>query len=806
SNARDAISTGKLTFKADALNTFGWTGNVQLEPLRVDGKLELSDLRLSALRPYYESSLELDIRQGTLDLGTSFSASLNGDKFQVQLSDFGAVLKSLQANLPGEKDAIARIPLLEINGASADLAKRTLTIGEIKGRDAGARIVRTADGRINLARIVRPAAKPTDTGTQSDAAPWDISVKRVALDRFALDYDDLTQKTPIRSRVSALALTAENLSNAKAAKGTLNIRALVNNAGKLALGGQVGINPVSLRMRVDATAVDILPIQPLVEDMLNIAITSGGLSARGALALDAPPGVPMKATFKGDAGITEFASIDKLTLEDLLKWKSLYVTGIDAALEPLQATVGGVALTDFYSRLIVNPDGTFNLQHLVKKTGEPEAQGMSPPDQTLKSAGPSRAVAANSVPPAAPAQPGAGGLPPNFSIGKITLQNGTVNFADHFIKPNYSADLSELSGSIGRMTQDTAGDVEIKGMVQKTAPLEIIGRLNPLAKDLLLDIKASAKDVELSPLTPYAIKYAGYGIEKGKLSMQVKYHVENRKLVAENHINLNQLTFGAKVDSPTATKLPVLLGVALLKDRNGVIDMDLPISGSLDDPQFSLGGIILRVIGNLFIKAVTSPFALIGSLFGGGGEELSFVDFPPGRATITADALKKLGTVAKALNERPALHMDLVGRVDPDSDKDGLRQASLERKVKAQKMKTLLKSDAAVSLDEIKLEPAEYEKYLTEAYKEEKFPKPRNLVGLAKSLPAPEMEQLMLTNVQITDDDLRELANRRAQAVKDWLAKTGNVPVDRIFLVNSKLSAEGIKDKGKANRVDLVLK
>lgn len=690
SNARDASATARLSFKAEALNAFAWTGNFQLEPMRADGKLDVTGLRLGVLRPYYDGLLNLEIPQGTLDLTTSFVARLDGAKFDAQVSDLGATVNSLQARLPADKGMLARVPALEIGNASADLGKHSLAIGEIKGRDASARIVRDGDGRINLMRIMKPGA---DVGANADSAPWNISVKRIALDRFAIDYQDLTQKSPVKSRVSQLSVNAENLSNAKGAKGRVSIRATVNKAGKLALSGPVGINPIALNMRVETKAVDLLPLQPLVEDQLNVAITSGALSAKGAVTLELPPHAPVKASYKGELGVTDFASIDKLTLEDLLQWKSLYIGGIDATLQPLQAGVDEIALTDFYSRLIVNSDATLNLQHIVKKSGEPETSGTSPPvPPAAKPAAAGRAQGANTPPPPARVQQeGPAGLPPNLSIGKITLQNGAINFTDHFIKPNYSADLSEITGSVSKMTQDTPGDVVLHGHVQKTAPLEITGRVNPLSRDLFVDLTAGAKDVELPPLTPYAVKYAGYGIEKGKLSMDVKYHLENRKLDAENRIYLDQLTFGDKVDSPTATKLPVLLAVALLKDRNGVIDINLPISGTLDDPQFSLGGIIVRVIVNLLVKAVTSPFALLGSIFGG-GEELAYLEFAPGSAAITPASAKKLETVAKALSDRPGLKMEIAGRVDADSDKGGLRHASLERKVKSQKLKTMLKS------------------------------------------------------------------------------------------------------------------
>src|SRR4029450_7420360 len=174
--------------------------------------------------------------------------------------------------------------------------------------------------------------------------------------------------------------------------------------------------------------------------------------------------------------------------------------------------------------------------------------------------------------------------------------------------------LTPPTGASPRRAFPRPAHIELHGKVQDSAPLEITGRINPLARNLFLDLKASASDIELSPLSPYSGKYVGYGIEKGKLSRKVKYLIDDRKLTAENSIVLNQLTFGNKVDSPDATKLPVLLAVALLKDRNGVINIDLPVGGSLDDPQFSVGGIVFRALMNLIAKIVTSPFALLGSL------------------------------------------------------------------------------------------------------------------------------------------------------------------------------------------------
>ena len=390
-------------------------------------------------------------------------------------------------------------------------------------------------------------------------------------------------------------------------------------------------------------------------------------------------------------------------------------------------------------------------------------------------------------------------------LGKATLTGGNIDFTDHFIRPNYSANLTGLTGSLSSLAFDQPADIELRGNVQGNAPVEISGRINPLAQNLLLDVKASATDIELSPLSPYSGKYVGYGIEKGKLSMKVSYFVEDRKLKAENGIVLDQLTFGQKVESPDAIKAPVLLAVALLKDRNGVIKFDLPVGGSLDDPQFSVGALVFRALVNLILKIVTAPFALLGSL-SGHGEELAYIEFAPGSAVVDQPGEGKIKAVAKALADRPAVKLDVAGRVDPAQDREALKRSRVDHLVRVQKFNDLVKSgEPPSSVDSVEVTPAEFEPLLTRAYKAADFSKPRNAIGFPKDLPRAEMEALLVANAAVSDEDLRVLAERRAQVVRSNLIDSEHVPGERVFLVAPRLDAQDVKDKGKPTRVDFVL-
>jgi hypothetical protein len=384
----------------------------------------------------------------------------------------------------------------------------------------------------------------------------------------------------------------------------------------------------------------------------------------------------------------------------------------------------------------------------------------------------------------------------------MTLQGGHVNFTDNFIKPNYTADLTDIAGTVGAFgtRATTPAAVELRGQVNGSAPIAINGAVNPLAPLAFVDLKAKAHGIELTGLTPYSAKYTGYPIVKGTLTLDVHYLLDRGQLTADNHLFIDQFTFGDRVESRDATTLPVRLAVALLKNARGEMAVDVPVSGSLSDPQFSLSGVILDAFVNLIVKAVTSPFSLIANAFGT-QEDLEYIEFTPGLATLTPDSQQKLATIARALQDRPALRLDISGRVDPQVDREGLREARLASLIRMRKSKAI---GGHEDPDRIQLTPEEYETYLTRVYKAATFPKPRNLLGLDKALPPDEMKKLLLTHMEVTDQDLQHLADGRANAVRQWLS--GKVDPGRLFVVAPALTTDGTQEKGKTTRVDLSLK
>jgi len=313
--------------------------------------------------------------------------------------------------------------------------------------------------------------------------------------------------------------------------------------------------------------------------------------------------------------------------------------------------------------------------------------------------------------------------------------------------------------------------------------------VNPLAKELVVDLKGAVKDFDLTAASPYAVKYLGHGIRKGKLSLDVAYHVGQRKLEADNHVVVAGLRFGEEVPSPDASNLPVKLAVTLLEDRRGIIDVSLPVSGALDDPGFAFWSSMGQSLRRRVLGAATlAPFSLIAKAFGS-PEELSRVEFPAGLAILDDKARSKLATLAQALDERRELSFEIQGGADPERDREGLRRGLFERKLRLQKRAELARQGVRGSvLDEVPFAAGERARLLAAAYQAETFAKPRNFLGFARGLSSEEMERLMMAHLEVSDEDLRALAARRALVVKQALATQAPAVAGRLFVVNPFLS------------------
>lgn len=767
---RDLTNTGdmpaeiRLDYVTDGGEKLIHQDTLRLEPFELAGNLSLEQVQPGRYAPYLASVLPGgEIRGGVLNGQLRYRLTLpeagpdvEVDLESLSLSDFVLALK-------GNKNPAVQVPSLALADARLVLSERSVKVGEVGISGASVSVVRQRNGQLDLMSLTgAQATRPTPAKAGAD---WSVVVDKLAIDGTSVKLEDRTAGKPVVLTVDGIALKVDNFSTTKGEALKLELDSRINRRGKLGAAGTVVLDPLKVSMRLDARDIDLLPLQPYVLEQTKIAISRGSLTGKGALDFQlARDGSPV-GTFKGDFGVANFASVDRLNATDFVRWRALNISGIDLKL-PFALGVRDVALTDFYTRLILSEDGALNLREI------------RPVDPAQAEAERAAEALADGAQPSEPAPP--------VRIGRIVVKGGNVAFSDRFVRPNYDANLTGLAGELSGLSSDpdTIAKLKLDGKVDNAAPVRIEGELNPFRQDQYLNIDASVKDFELTGLSSYSGKYVGYGIQKGKLSADLNYRIEARKLEAKNRIFLDQLTFGEAVDSPDALKLPVQLAVSLLKNGRGEIDINLPVSGTMDDPEFSVFGLVVRALFNLVGKAVTSPFSLLASVVGG-GEELSQLEFDPGLAHLGEAQVDKLSMLAQALVDRPALRLDVTGIADPALDTEGVRRNKLLDQLRTAKLKaTLKRGEEAPSLEAVEVSEAEYPVLLASVYDDADIKKPRNLIGLAKRLPAAEMEALLLADIKVSEADLKALALRRAQLVRDWLVQEGQVAADRVFLVS----------------------
>jgi outer membrane protein OmpA-like peptidoglycan-associated protein len=810
-----------LPYKADVFVLPAFSAVVDGSPLALEGrslpftkshtsalKIDLDKLDLAQLQAYWPSDLPLRLKSGQLatrlsldfahlpdgapSLSLSGSAQLQGlaltdaagkpwlglESLDVHLEKSSPLQQRwllAQLDLRGLRlgqdapDAPLQVQTLSAWQVQADLQGHRIDAESLQGSGIKARMVRSADGTVAWLPVLGSSSSAAGAAPADKSSPpvWSGMLGRLSLDEVGLRFEDRTLSPVAVQELTHASLSAKQLDIHPEHENTLALNATLNQTGQIKASGSVQLQPLAVRLALETQALPLVPMQGYVAPYLNISIAQGLLSNKGTLDVRQPAD-KLLANYKGRLTLGQFRAVDQANSADFLRWKSLYFGDVDFQLEPARLNIGEIALSDFYSRLILNPQGRLNLADILRNPASPSADT---PASTPSNAG----KPAASTPTAA--------MP--IQIAKVTLQNGRVDFSDRFVKPNYSATVTHLGGSVKGLSSapDTLADLDLRGNYASNAPVQITARFNPLTEKKFLDLQAKISDIDMVDFSPYSGKYAGYNINKGKLSMDAIYKLQDRQLTAQNRLVIDQLTFGDKVESPDATQLPVQLAISLLKNNRGQIDIELPIAGSLDDPQFSIGGLIFKVIGNLFVKAVTAPFALLGSLFGD-SQELSQLSFAPGRASLDEAAVQKLQTLSKAMREREGLNLEITASSDNTVDPEGLKRALLERAVLSEKRKDMSPSQRDnTPLSDMRLDSSEYPTYLTRVYQQAKFPKPRNVLGQTQALPVEDMEKLMLTNLSVGEEELRTLATRRAQVVQGWLVQQGQVPLSRIFLL-----------------------
>lgn len=742
-----------------------WKGTVSLEPMASEGTLSLSGVKISTLFPYVRDQFQFDIPTGTIQATGRYRFTA-GPVFDVEVSDTSVHLTEVGIVDKVDRVLVIALETLFVDGIHADLRERKLEVESVTLDKGTERIWRNSDGTINFTAMFLPpkAATPEPPPPPGKAQPWTVSLKDAKITHHTIEVEDRALDFPARLSISDLAVHTHDVVFPFKAPIPIEVKHHLNETGTVSAEGQVVMQPLAADVSVVLKDIAIQPFEPYLERFAKVAVDSGAIDLDGKIHFAAEHPKSPLLTFQGNLGVKGLAVAARDEGTPLAGWKQVQLSDIALALDPTSVTIEEVGINQPMVHLVIDRDGATNFKKLL-----PPSSGPAQPAAE-------RAPADTKKPPA-----------PSIAIKTVKVLKGTATLEDQSISPSVQTGLYDLTGTVKGLSskQVAKADVDLSGKIDKVAPLKITGKINPLTEDAFTDLIIKFDNVDLTTAAPYTGKYVGYPIRKGKLFLDLAYKVSQKQVEAENKVAVDQLTFGEKTDSPDAISLPVTLAVALLKDRNGRIDIDLPIRGNLKDPDFKYGKAVWATLGNLLTKMVASPFALMSKLVpgGGNGEELQHLTFEPGSTVIAPDEMKKIDALIKGLEERPGLRLEITGTADPARDRQAVASQRFEETLRNRwRQENGGKLEATV--------PPEAEARLIaqlfEQWRSQQPPPPRP--ADAKPPTTEEMKRHLVESISVEDDVLRALARTRAEQVQAQMVGDGKLPEERVFLTDVDLT------------------
>lgn len=795
-------------------STFATRGRLLLAPLDVSGSLALKQLTLMPFWPYVAPLIDAQLTDGALSIASQYQLRQSpSDSLFYRLNNSQVHLNNVQFS--ADDKPVVKLPQLAVSDIQLNSDGQKVNIGAIAIDDLWLSSRFDQHG-LSLANLFIPkAATATDThtaaatpainstaasngdeqGSATDTA-WQLALAKLQLNNADINLREqqLTQGVdwrvfPLNIQLGAVDsnLSAPvtyqiglDISQPKGGNSPTSTTSKVSAGGHLSSQGQLDIAAQHVSGELAVTDLMLSQLQPYLRQYLNITLPTGQVNTEGQFSADAAG----HAQYQGNLAVNDLEVKDSKQHLPLLKWQALSIDKIDFDLAKQQLLLGNINLDKPFAKVTIYPDQSTNIgELLVTHSAESEAPKPSTATNTADSHNAASDKAQFKV-----------------NVASIHINDGSAFFADNSLTPNFATGIEQLNGRISSISSvpGTKASVDIAGKIDRYAPMSLKGEINPLLAQPYLDLELLFKSVELTSVNPYSGTYAGYYIDKGQLTLALNYQLENNHLNGNNHVVIDQLKLGKATDSPLATSLPVTLAIALLQDRHGVIDLGLPVSGDLDNPDFSIGGIVWKAFTNVITKAVTAPFSFLAGLVSS-DEELNIVAFDAGSAKLTGDEKDKLQKLAKALVDRPKLALSIKGSVNASQDSQALAEAKLQWQLQQQSGLEAMPTDFSASHIPAsgKLTDALLSLYQQQFNIDPASQKVKAQQAATDSQGNVDQATLMtlwhiglynqlLKAQAVSDSELARLAQLRSQAVKAYLVDNAAVAPERVFLLDSK--------------------
>jgi uncharacterized protein involved in outer membrane biogenesis len=820
-----------LTAKTQNAELLEWRGKFALEPeVMSSGDLAVTNLNVPGALELAGVPLPFVIPQGEMNLRGSYSVTL-GEPVRLELHLPQMMINGLTLRPQGVAEDYVTIPTVVVSDTRVAMPANTVTLGTIAVEGVRSEIWTLPDGSLNIDRLfaapsevpaaTTPAAAPATPEAASDAGPpWTVQIGAVELRNAFVAYEDRAVQPTARFELAPLDVTASGATLDLMQPVPVRFDAKINGAAALAGTGKVVPETLAADFEIKLGGFPLQALQPYANGTTDLTITGGTVDATGRFTMAPPQSGEPEMGFKGDVVALGFKSIDNALEQDFLSFDCVELSKLNFTLAPDALGIDRIRVVKPFARVIVASNGILNVSAVFDPAGtaaavaqaQAEAAAKAAPKrkktraerkaekQAAEAAAESRKLAASQP----PAELRETGMP--IRIREVVLTgDGSMDFADFSVQPNFAATIEGLGGSITGLSTDpnSRAEVQLEGNVGEFSPVLIAGNVQPFAYDRFSDITMKFENISLPVFNPYSGKFAGYNIAKGKLFTDLHYQIDNRRLNASHKIRIDQLEWGEATAGKDEATLPVKFATSLLKDADGVINLDIPVTGTLDDPTLRIGPIVWQVIKNLLAKAVTAPFKALGALFKG-AEDAQFVDFAPGSAALDPAAAERLAALGKSLAPKTDLRLEVPIGNDAALDGEALAQARFQRELDASTRTVMLgrkRNDAAATAPAFDtLPPERREEVLVDLY--------TRLSGAAPVVPEPAegaedelsrkerkaqeqqarlawLESESRKRATAPPAELDQLAQQRAEAVQSAvLNQTGMTP-ERVFLARN---------------------
>jgi len=744
--------------------TVRWEGEFSLSPLKSNGHFELLG-DLMVVSDYMQDQMQVKFNSGKLDVKTDYQFELSDKTSEFVVNNMLALVTDVDVSRKDDNKVLGW-KRLNVDMAKLDLFNNKVIINEISTTGLYASITKDKNARIdfsdlfvlqNMSEDLQAKSIESDKhDIKSRDSHWDISIEKIISEKSDVVIID-ESVTPLAQHEFAFKLIdIAHLKPFSDDDADFLISLKINNSGLLDIKGSA--KPISrlIDLNLQADSIALKNYQPYISEIIRADILNGKFSADLSVKADVLKKPAL--VINGDVSVSSLKMRDKKLKEKFLSWKLLTVNALTFEYPQQVVKVKKVSINQPYLRLVMNGGGETNIQKLLVEANTVKKESVEKKSKQKQS-----------------------GL--QAQVTNIRINNAKMDFSDNSLKPGFNAGIYQLKGNIRGLSskQLSKAQVDLKGKVDKYAPVTIKGDINPLTRDKYTEIEMRFKGIELTTFTPYSGKFAGYKIEKGKLSLDLNYKLSKSVLVAENRVILDQLTLGEETDSEDATSLPINFALSLLKDSNGVIDFDLPIRGNIDEPDFQYGSLVWGALRNLIVGIVSSPFKALANLAGSDGGDLDYVIFSANSAQLSKTEINKLNLLAKALLQRPQLHLEIRGVASSLVDHDELAYFKVRQKLKLKPQPLALDVNQN-DMDEI----VDYYETISGLSADDLLPKKHNLTSAqsAKVIFDKALTEV-LNKTQITEEAYLQIARLRAEKIQQYLIEKGKVPSENIFLLDS---------------------